>query len=82
MEGRELDSFGVTCGSCERNNVTFVFQKTSGQFLDFVGAVLYKQTFCSMDLDYINQYTYLYSTSQKTPLLRVTGDNIVLGSNV
>lgn len=27
-----------------------------------------------MDLDYTNKYTNFYSTSSKTPLLRVTGD--------
>jgi len=35
-----------------------------------------------MDLDYINKYTHFYSTSPKTPLLRVTGDHIALGPNV
>jgi len=32
MEGREMDWFGVKCGSCEKRKVTFVFPKTSGEF--------------------------------------------------
>ena len=33
MEGG-LDSFGVKCGSCEKNNATFVFPETSGEFCE------------------------------------------------
>jgi hypothetical protein len=32
MEGHDLDSFGVKCGSCEKNNVIFMFLKARGVF--------------------------------------------------
>lgn len=34
MEGRELDLFGVKCGSCEKNKVTHLFPKRIGEFCE------------------------------------------------